>query len=168
LTRGTRSRGGARGLTPGEWRALTPGLARALRDAGAEARLESRAHPAARIAALWGGGTPILTRGPVIWWPAVPPDLSVPGLERDMATLQHELQHVLDYAAGWLTALRYVTGPRHWTYRWRISATDLGEGAWDALGAEQRASIAEHLWLMERGLAATDQLALVRRLVPWA
>ena len=81
-----------------------------------------------------------------------------------MAILQHELQHVLDYALGWLTAFRYLTQPRHWTYRWRLS-----EGAgWDAFGAEQRASIAEQLWLMERGLAPDHDLAAVRRLIPWA
>jgi len=156
--------GGSRALTPGEWDAVSPGLARALRDAGAEPRLEPRAHPAARVAGLWRGGTPILTRGEVIWWPRAPADLSGPGRERGMAVLQHELQHVLDFATGWLTALGYLTGPRHWTYRWRLR-----DGvAWDAYGAEQRASIAEHLWLIERGLAPERQLSALRRLVPWA
>ncbi|HLZ85303.1 MAG TPA: hypothetical protein VKQ54_17205 [Caulobacteraceae bacterium] len=150
-------------MTLGEWAALSPGLARALGDAGATPAIEPRAHPAARIAALWRGGTPILTRGEVIWWPGAPEDLSAPGRERGMAVLQHELQHVLDFASGWLTAFRYLTCTRHWTYRWRLS-----EGShWDAYGAEQRASIAEQLWLMERGLAPDHDLAAVRRLVPW-
>ena len=153
-----------RPLTPGEWDAVSPGLARALHDAGAEPKVEPRAHPAARVAGLWRGGTPILARGEVIWWPGVPRDLSARGQERSMAILQHELQHVLDFATGWLTAYRYLTHPRHWTYRWRLK-----EGAsWDAFGAEQRASIAEHLWRIERGLAPRDDLAAIRQLVPWA
>jgi hypothetical protein len=159
-----RTEGGARPLTVGEWDAVSAGLARALRAVGAKPRLEPRAHPAARIAGIWRGGTPILTRGEAIWWPGAPPDLSAPGRERGMAVLQHELQHVLDFATGWLTAFRYLTRPRHWTYGWRLR-----EGAsWDTYGAEQRASIAEHLWLMERGLASPGELAAVRRLVPWA
>jgi hypothetical protein len=126
--------------------------------------IEPRPHPGARIGSLWRGETSILTRGDVIWWPGAPPDLSVPGHERGMATLQHELQHVLDYATGWLTAVRYLTRPRNWTYHWRLADSD----TWDGFGAEQRASIAEHLWLMERGLAPRDQLAAVTRLIPWA
>jgi len=172
-----RTRGASRALTPGEWGAVSPGLARALREAGAQPSLEPRAHPAARVAALWRGGTPILTRGgtpiltrgDVIWWPATPPDLSAPGHERGMSILQHELQHVLDFATGWLTAVRYLTHPRHWTYRWRLpDDASAGGGAWDAFGAEQRASIAERLWLIERGLAPRDDLAALRRLIPWA
>ena len=160
---------GGRALTPGEWRAVSPGLARALGDIGAAPRLEPHAHPAARVAALWRGGTPILTRGEVIWWPEAPEDLSAPGWERGMAVLQHELQHVLDFASGWLTPFRYLTRPRHWTYRWRLPDDALAKGeAWDAFGAEQRASIAEQLWLVERGLAPADELPALRRLIPWA
>jgi hypothetical protein len=150
-------------LTAGEWNTITPGLAGALRAVGAKPTLAPYAHPAARVAALWRRGAPILTRGELIWWPAVPPDLSTPGRERSMAILQHELQHVLDFATGWLTALRYLTDPRHWTYRWRESEIS----SWDALGAEQRASIAERLWLLERGLETSGDVDALRRLVPW-
>ena len=164
-----RIRVGPRALTPGEWQGISPGLARALRDVEARPSLEPRAHPAARVAGLWRGGTPILTRGEVIWWPGAPPDLSAPEWERGMAILQHELQHVLDFATGWLTALGYVTHPRHWTYRWRLPDDALAErGAWERFGAEQRASIAEQLWRIERGLAPRDDLAALRRLIPWA
>jgi hypothetical protein len=86
-----------------------------------------------------------------------------------MAILQHELQHVLDFATGWLTAFRYLTHPRHWTYHWRLpDDASVGGPAWDAFGAEQRASIAERLWLVERGLAPRDDLPALRRLIPWA
>jgi hypothetical protein len=159
--------GGARqgrGLTDGEWRALSPGLAAALGAAGAQPRLIARAHPAARVAALWRGAVPVLARGDAVWWPAAPEDLAAPGAERAMAVLQHELQHVLDYRSGALTALAYLTAPRHWTYRWRPSDPT----PWADLGAEQRGALAERLWLMERGLAAADDLAAVRRIVPWA
>ena len=151
-----------RPLTDGEWGALSPGLATALRAAGAEPLVRAAAHPAARIAALWRGGVPILTRGDLIWWPRAAADLSAPGLERAMAVLQHELQHVLDYRLGRLTALRYIVDPREWTYRWRLG------GDWSGYGAEQRAAIAESLWLMERGLSPGDDLEAVRQLVPWA
>jgi len=53
--------------------------------------------------------------------------------------------------------LRYLTDPREWTYAGAWAATGSG------YGAEQRAAIAEHLWRMEHGLAAADQLAAVRR-----
>lgn len=154
----------ARSLTPGEWRSLSGGLAAALRAAGARPSLRPAAHPAARLAAIWRRRTPILTRGDTIWWPAAPPDLSAAGRERGMATLQHELQHVLDYRIGWLTAAGYLSSPRHWTYRWRLE--DISD--WDDLGAEQRASIAEQLWLIEHGYAPADDLPALRRLIPWA
>ena len=155
-------------MTPGEWAGISPGLARALRDVGARPTLVPRAHPAARVAALWRGGIPILTRDEVIWWPGASLDFSTPGREGGMAILQHELQHVLDFATGWLTAFRYLSQPRHWTYRWRLPDAALGDALWDAFGAEQRASIAERLWLIERGLAPRDELAALRQLIPWA
>lgn len=148
-----------RPLTDAEWRALSPGLADALRARAITPRLIPRTHPAARVAALWRGGVPILTRGPEIWWPGAPSCLAQ---GRAMAVLQHELQHVLDYADGHLTALRYLTHPRDWIYGWRLGSR------WEAYGAEQRASIVEHLWRMEHGLADAADLPAVRSLIPWA
>jgi hypothetical protein len=81
-----------------------------------------------------------------------------------MAVLQHELQHVLDYKIGWLTGWRYVTNPRHWTYDWRLEAVR----DWDALGAEQRASIAEHFWRAENDLAPAGDAEALRGVIPWA
>lgn len=81
-----------------------------------------------------------------------------------MAVLQHELQHVLDYATGWLNGLKYLSNPRHWRYGYRLTPSS----RWDALGAEQRAAIAERIWLAERGLAPVQELADLRRLAPWA
>ena len=81
-----------------------------------------------------------------------------------MAVLQHELQHVLDYRQGRMTALRYLADPREWTYDWRLKP-----GAdWRSYGAEQRASIAEHLWRIDHDVAPPDDLPALRRLVPWA
>ncbi|HWA63847.1 MAG TPA: hypothetical protein VG939_20900 [Caulobacteraceae bacterium] len=152
-----------RSLTAGERAALSPGLAEALDAAGAAPVLRDAAHPGARIAALWRGSVPILTRGDVIWWPGAPDDLSAPGLERAMAVLQHELQHVLDYRQGLLTGLGYLANPRNWIYGF-----DLGEGrAWAAWGAEQRASMAERLWLAERGLAHVAERAALASVIPW-
>jgi len=90
-----------------------------------------------------------------------------------MATLQHELQHVLDYATGELTAARYLLNPRNWRYRYQLSPAS----RWRDFGAEQRASIAEHHWLLERGradLVARDlsrdppPRTAFRDLIPWA
>jgi hypothetical protein len=81
-----------------------------------------------------------------------------------MAVLQHELQHVLDYAQGWLTARRYLCHPRHWIYRCEVR-DDL---EWEDLGAEQRAVLAERLWLGERGLRPAQETLFLRRLIPWA
>ncbi|MEO9213349.1 MAG: hypothetical protein ABI242_09420 [Caulobacteraceae bacterium] len=153
-----------RPLTPGEWNALSPGLALALAGAGAQPRLIARAHPAARVAAIWRGGVPILTRGEAIWWPGALADVSTPGRERAMAVLQHELQHVLDYVAGRLTAVRYLRAPRHWTYSWRPG----DPRGWDALGFEQRGALAERLWLAERGVAGAEDLPALRSAIPWA
>ena len=152
-----------RDLTSGEWGALSVGLAKALRAAEARPCVVARAHPGARVAALWRGAVPVLTRGDQIWWPNAPPDFSAPGLERGMAVLQHELQHVLDYRDGWLTAFTYLTDPRHWTYRWSLE-----DAVWDELGAEQRASMAEQLWLIERGLAPAGELVALKKIIPWA
>jgi hypothetical protein len=135
-----------------------------LRSAGARPALLPRSHPAARIAALWRGRTPILARGGDIWWPGAPADLSAPGRERAMAVLQHELQHVLEYASGELTALGYLANPRHWTYAVRLTPNT----RWSELGAEQRASLAERLWLAEHGLAPGVNVAALRGIIPWA
>jgi hypothetical protein len=152
-----------RPLTPGEWRSLSRGLAEALRAAGATPLIVARTHPAARVSALWRGEPPIVARGDSIWWPDAPADFSNPWAREAMAILQHELQHVLDYRLGFLTAARYLSNPRHWTYGWRPE--DLGD--WDGLGAEQHAAIAERLWRAEAaGLGA--EAAALRRAIPWA
>jgi hypothetical protein len=147
-------------LTAGEWAALSGGLREALMASGAAPTIRARAHPAARVSALWRGSVPILARGDTIWWPGAPADLSGGPA---MALLQHELQHVLDYRTGWLTAARYLAGPRHWRYGYELAP----ETAWDALGAEQRAMVAEHIWLMENGLVAANDLERLRALAPW-
>lgn len=148
-----------RELTGAEWLALSPGLREALAAAGARPRIIARASWPGRVARLWRGRTPITTLGQTIYWPGAPDDLSS---GRAMAVLQHELQHVLDFATGALTRLGYLLTPSDWRYGYRLAGA-----VWGRLGAEQRASVAEHLWLAERGLADFDLPAL-RRLAPWA
>jgi hypothetical protein len=161
-----------RGLTAGERSGLSPGLVEALDRAGAAPRLIGSAHPGARLAALWRGAVPILARGDQVHWPRLQPDVSRVG-ERSMAVLQHELQHVLDYASGELTVLGYLMRPRNWTYRYRLTE----QSAWSEFGAEQRAQIAEHYWLLGRGRAdlVEEDLqgpcaprGLYQRVIPWA
>jgi hypothetical protein len=118
------------------------------------------------MAALWRRRSPILTRGDAIWWPEAGEDFSGPWAAAAMATLQHELQHVLDYRIGWLTAARYLSRPRHWSYRLEVRpGLD-----WDALGAEQRAMAAELLWIAQNApgrISRADQRILTD-LIPWA
>jgi hypothetical protein len=150
----------ARRLTVGEWAELSPGLADALAAANSAPQIEDRAHLAAQLARLRFGRVPILALGRTIWWPNAPADLSG---TTHMAVLQHELQHVLDFADGRLTPLGYLIRPRNWSYRWELTE----QLSWRRLGAEQRASVAEALWRAERSNAAQDVAAL-RQVVPWA
>ena len=96
-----------------------------------------------------------------MFWPRAPDDLSGTAA---MAVLQHELQHVLDYATGWMTARRYLGHSRHWSYAVPSGWT----GDFDALGAEQRAVLAERLWLAEAGLRPRAEIARLRLVIPWA
>jgi hypothetical protein len=149
-----------RRLTAGEWADLSGGLALALQRAGVEPRIEARAHPAARIGALWRGGPPIIAIGRTIWWPGAQADFAG---HHTMAVLQHELQHLLDYADGRLTVAGYLLNPRNWRYGYDLSIP------WDNLGAEARASLAEDLWRLERrdGPQA-DSVKALRQAIPWA
>jgi hypothetical protein len=150
-----------RPLTPAEYAELSPGLAEALAAAGVAPRIDARPHPAAHIARLRFGRLPIMAVGRTIWWPNVRADLAGSAA---MAVLQHELQHLLDFADGSLSIASYLLLPRNWTYRWA-----LGDGLrWDRLGAEQRASVAEALWRAERSPDQTETVAALRRVVPWA
>jgi hypothetical protein len=81
-----------------------------------------------------------------------------------MGVLQHELQHVLEYATGELTALGYLSHPGDWTYEVELRPRLL----WSDLGAEQRATLAERLWLAEHGLAPADEAPILRAIIPWA
>jgi hypothetical protein len=154
-----------RPLTPGERAALSAGLAEALEAAGAEPRIVAAPCAFARIASVWRGHLPILTLGQRIFWPAAYDDFSRPGREPHMAILQHELQHVLDFATGALSAWRYALVPRNWTYHYRLKP-----GArWRDFGAEQRASIVEDYWRIERGMKPPEPgLDAYRTLIPWA
>jgi hypothetical protein len=149
-----------RALTAGERAELSDGLDAALASAGAAPMVETRAHPAAHLARLRFGALPIMAVGRTIWWPSARPDFAGTA---EMAVLQHELQHILDFAERRLTVPGYLLRPRNWTYRWDL---DDGRG-WDRLGAEQRASLAEALWRAERS-AGGDVAARLRRVIPWA
>ncbi|HEX3407496.1 MAG TPA: hypothetical protein VHS81_09685 [Caulobacteraceae bacterium] len=150
----------ARALTAGEWSALSPGLEAALGARNVTPQIEDRPHFAAHLARWRYRRVPILALGSTIWWPNARADFSG---AKQMAVLQHELQHVLDFAEGRLTAFGYLTRPSNWTYRWKLAETL----DWSRLGAEQRASVAEALWRAERSgdHAAVERL---RNVIPWA
>jgi len=149
----------ARRLTSGEWAELSRGLPQALGRAGVTPQIMARVHPAARLAAFSFGAAPILARPQRIWWPGAPADLAGTAA---MAILQHELQHLLDYADGRLSAAGYLLRPANWRYAYDLTTAT----TWDALGAEQRASVAEHLWQAEQSGDTVTARAL-RRLLPW-
>jgi len=150
-----------RALTPAESAELSPGLAQALAAAGVAPLIDARPHPAAHIARLRFGSLPIMAVGRTIWWPNVRADLAGTAA---MAVLQHELQHLLDFADGSLSIAGYLLLPRNWTYRWALS-----DGLnWGRLGAEQRASVAEALWRAERAPGQADMAAALRAIIPWA
>ena len=150
----------ARRLTAGEWAELSPGLADALAAVNAAPQIEDRAHFAAQLARVRFGSVPVLALGKTIWWPNARGDFSG---TTQMAVLQHELQHVLDFAEGRLTALGYLMLPRNWSYRWKLTE----HLNWKRLGAEQRACVAEALWRAERS-NRTRTVAALRQVVPWA
>jgi hypothetical protein len=150
-----------RSLTQAEWTELSDGLAVALQHAGVEPLIEDRAHPAAFLGALRFGSQPVMAIGRTIWWPRAKENFAGSPL---MAVLQHELQHLLDYAEKRLSVIGYLLGPRHWTYRYDLSQPL----DWNRLGAEQRASLAEDLWCCERGLGPRTALNAIRDLIPWA
>jgi hypothetical protein len=138
---------------------LSDGLWDALTQAGAVPKLQPRAHPAAFVAAIWRGARPIMAVGDTVWWPDAAESFAD---TIHMSVLQHELQHVLDYAEGRLSVLGYLLNPRNWFYRYDLSRVE----TWQALGAEQRASLAEHLWRFERS-GDLLQVQRIRALIPW-
>jgi hypothetical protein len=153
--------GASRPLTVEEERALSPGLLQALKAAGVSPTIVARPAIGARVARLWRGSAPILAWYGRVFWPGALSDLSLD--PRRMAVLQHELQHVLEYATGQLGPLRYAFNPSNWRYRYHPhEAAD-----WARFGAEQRAQIVEDLWLVEHGLKA-GAAEWYRRIVPWA
>lgn len=156
--------GAERDLTAGERAAINPGLLAALARAGAEPRIVARASLLASISGLWRGHIPILVLGRRIHWPGALTDFSASGEPRHLADLQHELQHVLEFATGELTVLGYALTPRDWIYRYRL---ELGRDFF-SYGAEQRASMAEDLWLAENGFADPSHGAALRLTIPWA
>jgi hypothetical protein len=150
-----------RPLTSAEWAELSEGLGAALSAAGVAPIIDPHPHPAAYLAQLRFGSLPIMAVGRTIWWPKAPPDLAGTNA---MAVLQHELQHILDFAEGRLTVAGYLLLPRNWTYRWGLD----GRLTWARLGAEQRASAVEALWRAERSSAHSETTAMLRRIIPWA
>jgi len=150
-----------RALTSAELADLSGGLGEALALAGAAPLVEARAHPAAHVARLRFGSLPIMAVGRTIWWPGARADFAGTA---EMAVLQHELQHILDFAEGRLTVPGYLLLPHNWRYRY-----DLNERlSWDRLGAEQRASMAEALWRAERSRGDSEVATTLRRIIPWA
>ena len=152
--------GVTRSLTANERAALSEGLWDALMAAGAFPRIAAASSPLARLSHAWRGHTPVLTLGDRIFWGRAPDDCS--RQPAAMALLQHELQHVLDFATGRMSWLSYALHPRDWTYNVPDTGWD-----WNRLGAEQRAVLAERLWRAEHK-GAGEEAARLRAVLPWA
>lgn len=155
-------RGAIRPLTAVERAALSAGLAEALDHAGVEPLIVARPTLGARVSSLWRGSVPIMVWGDRIYWPGALGDFAAHPAK--MALLQHELQHVLEFAAGDLHPLAYALNPRNWTYAYQPRP----EARWSDFGAEQRAQIVEDMWRLEQGVGSgRAPLAWYRGLVPW-
>ncbi len=150
-----------RGLTDAERAGLSGGLVRALDAAGAQPWICSAPHLGARLSSLWRGHVPILTLGQTIHWPDAAQDFT--SSPQNMAILQHELHHVLEFTTGVLTPLGYLSNPRNWTYN--VTLTDTC--AWTDFGAEQRAMLAEQLWWAQVG-GRPEPVDRLCTLIPWA
>ena len=150
-----------RSLTSLERNSLSDGLWRALRAAGACPRIVATSSSLARLSSLWRGHTPVLTLGDRIYWSRAPEDCTVSPAA--MALLQHELQHVLDFATGRLSPLGYAVHPGNWVYR--LPPPERWD--WSRLGAEQRAMLTEMLWRAERA-GDVSQLRRLTAIIPWA
>lgn len=152
--------GQVRSLTADERASLSPGFMSALAAAGAFPLIVSAASPLARVARIWRGHVPVVTLGDRVFWPEAPADAA--GWANGMALLQHELQHVLDYATGAMTGLSYACNPANWTYDLPAGPLD-----WRRLGAEQRAVAAEQLWRAEHQ-GDHVEAERCRCAIPWA
>jgi hypothetical protein len=150
-----------RELSSAECADLSDGLVSALSAARVRPLVDRRPHPAAFLARLRFGSLPIMAVGRTIWWPNARQDFAGTA---DMAVLQHELQHILDFADGRLTVLGYLLLPGNWRYHWELSE----RLSWHRLGAEQRASMAEALWRAERSATESEVAATLRAIIPWA
>jgi hypothetical protein len=156
-------RGATRGLTDRERARLSPGLLNALAEAGVEPVIAARPAWLARAASLWRRHVPVLTLPGQIYWPDAWDDFSPSNGQ--MAVLQHELQHLLEFGSGALTPLRYLLKPHNWRYGYHL----FPGCAWADFGAEQRARLVEHWWWIEQGLrdSLLDPPEDYRRLIPW-
>lgn len=90
----------------------------------------------------------VLVRGPDIYWPGTPADLSRCGL-RTRALFVHELAHVWQYATGRLSAWRYLTTPSDWRYGYEVRQ---GAG-FDDYGVEAQADMVGDWYRMREGAA---------------
>jgi len=151
-----------RPLTPAEWDALSPGLAAALNAARVEPVIIARPSVLAVLASLWRGRAPIMVLGRKVFWPGARVDFS--NDPPRMALLQHELQHVLEFATGKLSMAGYAVDPRNWIYGYRLTP----QTRWEDLGAEQRAMVVQHYWLAGRGLLGAAEPERLGALIPWA
>lgn len=156
--------GERRFLTEDERAALSPGLAAALAACGCQPVIVARASVFALIARLWRRRVPVMVIGRRIFWPGAALDFTTANA-RTLSLLQHELQHVLEFRTGVLSALGYILLPFNWRYGYRLDAASV----WGGYGAEQRAQIVQDYFLAARGLLpSAPSLETYRQVIPWA
>jgi len=88
----------------------------------------------------------ILVRGNQIFWPNCPLDFTQDSVDKQ-ALLMHELCHVWQYHTRRLTAFRYLTRPKHWTYHYGFDRAK----SFDDYPIEKQADLLQDWYLMNMG-----------------
>lgn len=88
----------------------------------------------------------ILARNHRIYWKNYPQDFTQTSVE-NQAILMHELCHIWQYHTGRLTALRYLTNPHAWAYKYDFSP----DKHFDDYPTEKQADLLQDWYRVNRG-----------------
>ena len=93
----------------------------------------------------------ILVRGNKIYWPNCPKDFAQETVQTQ-SILMHELCHVWQYHTYRLTALRYLSNPKRWVYKYAFDILK----KFDDYPTEKQADLMQDWYLVNKGCAPTN------------